>query len=64
VVGMRVDDAIFIFYFIVLKSFKKYFKSIESTLGAKGKKKQRKKKYEHFIQQLFGEGGFSFTKKN
>jgi hypothetical protein len=33
-------------------------------LGAEGKKKQRKKKYQHFIQQLFGEEGFSFTKKN
>jgi hypothetical protein len=32
-------------------------------LGAEEKKKQRKKKYQHFIQQLFGEGGFSFTKK-
>jgi len=41
---MRVDDVIFIFYFIVLKSFKKYFKSIESTLGAEGKKKTKKEK--------------------
>jgi hypothetical protein len=32
-------------------------------LGVEGKKKQRKKKYQHFIQQLFGEEGFSFTKK-